>query len=608
MASPSGTFDFIIVGGGTAGLVLATRFSESPALGRVLVIEAGEDLTEDPRVNIPAMGAALMANSANWALAAVVQTGLKGRTASVPQGRMLGGSSAFNGFAFMPPSKSTVDMWAKLGNQGWDWSSFSKSMAQAYSAGAQGQGPIQLSIPNEEDWKWPAAWRDTLAGLGYPTTSNPYDNSGSCFGAILVGDSIDPDTKQRSYAGNAYYGQAKSRDSLTVWVGITIEKILFNKNKDNHGRVRAIGVQYKDENGQTKTVTADKEVILAAGAINSPKLLELSGIGDEAQLRLLQIPDIVVHNPFVGENLQNHVMCSLCFEVRPTKDRGYETTDSIIRQEPAALSAAMEAYGRQTGPLARSGTNAIALLPLPGIESEQGKQEILQILEKTVTLPGASAGDGKSRPFLKEQEDFVHRILSSPHEPSGHYITFSGFAVVAADGSIAGPPPGDERYYTIAPSLSHPLSRGSVHVSSASASSAPTIDPNYLSHPLDIEVLARHFQFAASRIASTEPLASHLTRKLGTSSDTTLDDFIHLDKTKEYLRNNATGAVHYVGSCSMMPRELGGVVDSKLRVYGCSNLRVCDASIVPIIPSCNIQATVYGVAEHGASLIMSDYI
>lgn len=505
---------------------------------------------------------------------------------------MLGGSSALNGLAFSATSKTNVDAWESLGNPGWGWSDYYESTKKSYTLPLQGagaNGPLQLSTP-EEDTEWPRSWRETLTALGFSVAGNPF--TGQSSGGLTVADSIHPVTKQRSYAGNAYLQPARSRDNLTIWTSTLAEKVTFDQS---NGTV-ATGVQVVKD-GESKFVAAH-EVIVAAGTINSPQLLELSGVGDAKLLQSLRI-NVVIDNPHVGENLQNHPMTTMSFEVRDQS--GFATMDKIARQDPSAIAAAMEAYSKQKGPLSRSGTNSAAQLPLPGIETKDGQRKLHELLQ--------SVGLGTSEnpnSFMKAYESFVRSVLLSSTEASGCYTAFPGFAGANSDGSMAGPPPGQENYFTIILLLAHPLSRGSVHINSKSTSpSAVTIDPKYFTHPLDLEVLARHLQFVET-IASTEPLATHL--KLdGKRSPLAppAGELADLVKAKEYIRKTAVGAHHFTGTCSMMPKELGGVVDAQLRVYGCRNLRVCDASIIPLTPRTNPQATVYGVAEHAAHIIMS---
>ena len=334
-------------------LVLATRLTEDPQV-QVLVLEAGEDLTADPRVNVPAMWVQLTGSPADWQFKTSPQQALGGREMAFPQGRLLGGSSALNTMLFIPSTKSNLDMWAKLGNQGWDSASLSASLEKVYilhsatptPSAKEGHGTIHASIP-QEDSKWPQVWRDTIAGLGFSVDNDPF--SENVCGAVSYPESIDPKSKTRSYPVNEYLGPARSRPNLTVWTSATVEKVLFSSCRDANEQPTATGVQYiSNKDGQTLTgqqVVARKEVILSAGTINTPRILELSGVGDAARLKALGIP-VVVDNSFVGENLQNHILVPMSFETAPGAGEGFETIDGLSRQDPAALAAAMEAYGR----------------------------------------------------------------------------------------------------------------------------------------------------------------------------------------------------------------------------------------------------------------------
>lgn len=574
--------------------MLAARLSEDPTV-TVLVLEAGDDQREDPRIAVPSMWPTLLNTSANWGFKTTPQPGLNGRQIPFTQGRLLGGSSAINGMSFTPTSKANVDAWAKLGNESWAWEQFAPSFAKSYTSPSAGDGqggPIKLSVPNDPDNPWAGIWYDTLGGLGYPGGGDAF--SGRVSGTFINTDAIDPATRRRSYAGNAYLGPASGRSNLTVLAQASVEKIVFDTS--NTDGIVANGVQYT-RNGQTHTAKVSREVILAAGAVNSPKILELSGVGNPEILQSLGI-DVVVRNKHVGENLQNHVMIGVSHQARD----GLRTMDPVARQEPTALGAAMEAYGKQAGPLASSGTNAVAQLPFPGIQTEEGKSDLERLLAEHMTRPV----DDKTTTdaFAKAHEDFVTAVLSSPDEASACYLSFPGFAWFQPDGLMAPPPMGPENYFSIALLLAHPLSRGSVHITSASAGADPSqvaIDSRHLTHPLDIEVLARHLRLLET-ITASEPLASHLEQG-GKRNPGAPETFSDLDVARDYVRATAVGGNHPVGTCSMMARELGGVVDSSLRVYGCANLRVCDASVIPILPRANLLATVYGVAEHAASII-----
>jgi choline dehydrogenase-like flavoprotein len=512
---------------------------------------------------------------------------------------MLGGSSGLNGFAFTPTSKSNIDAWAQLGNSGWDWDTVAKYFRKSYTLTKPSDpavqhlkldyidekvrgvdGPIQVSFPDEPENKWARSWLDTLGSLGYPPSNDPFN--GTALGAYVNAESVHPKTKTRSYSGNAYLDPARSRINLTIITGAVVEKIVF----DTSAEVVARGVQYRKE-GTPTTVQTTKEVILAAGAFNSPRLLELSGVGSAQLLKQHGIP-VVIDNTNVGENLQNHPMCGLSFEANDSA----MTIDPIARQEPAALGAAMEAYTTtQSGPFAHSGTYASAQLPLAN----------LQTAPKSVADLASPASQNGA--FAQAHARYVQSVLASPAEASGHYMSFPGYAAFTGDGSMAPPPAYGGNYFTVALLLAHPLSRGSSHIASADPTAKPAIDPRYFTHPLDLDVLARHLQFAEQAIVQTEPLKS-LLKPGGRRNPGAPESLKDVDDAKAYLRKTAVGAYHPCGTCAMMPKDLGGVVDDRLRVYGCTNLRVCDASVFPFIPRANPQATVYAVAERAADLIM----
>ncbi|KUJ07704.1 GMC oxidoreductase [Mollisia scopiformis] len=587
-------YDIVIIGGGTSGLVLANRLSEDPNL-QIIVLESGEDRSADPNTLTPGAWPLLSNSPDNWTFQTVPQKDLV-RQITVPQGKALGGSSAINSFLFTSTSKATVEGWKNLGNEGWDYTAYEKALKKSFTLHkplgvTEGSGPLQVTLGTPESL-WQKAWIDGLESVGFPKT-DPL--SGHLGGPNIAPESIDPRTKQRSYATNAYLDPVRSRPNLTIRTGTSVTKVLLERLSSTDDAV-AKGVQYISKDGSSHSAGVRKEVIISAGAINSPRILELSGIGGADLLQHLGI-DVIVDNPHVGENLQNHVFTGLVFEASDD----VETLDAFFRQDPDAVATAMQDYGTKgTGPLSTSNMTTMAQLPLPEFHTEVGRKELNQLFDLSALDPDSDSDTRTTPAFAAAHKTFVRSILTDPSEALGNYVFGAGYAPF--DGpSPAYRAPG--KHVSVAIELSHPLSRGSVHITSASPEHVSTneglrIDSRYLSHPLDLEVLARQVRFTEDIISRAEPLTRYL--KPYTKR------FTDLAVTKDYVRRTVDNAYHYTGTCSMMPRAMGGVVDNRLRVYGCSNVRVCDASIVPLEPTANPQAVIYGIAELAASFIKED--
>ncbi|KAH6673176.1 glucose-methanol-choline oxidoreductase-like protein [Halenospora varia] len=577
-------YDFIIVGGGTSGLVVATRLTEDPNTS-VLVLEAGEDHSADPRVITPALWPSLLGTEVDWGYLSEAQTGLNGKRIPLSQGRLLGGSSALNGLAFVAPSRFSVDAWEKFGNPGWNWQSLSSYFQKSCTltkpsdaacthlgldyvdetTSANFKGPVQASFAEEVSSPLPKAWVESFNNLGYTVSGDPF--TGEAVGGYVNAMNIHPVTKQRSHAGNAYYEPARARTNLTIVTSAVVEEILLERQVTD---VVAKGVAYTKD-GKKQTATASKDVILAAGVFNTPKLLELSGIGSTYLLN---------------------------FEVAD----GIATVDGLARKDMAAIGAAMATYQRdQSGLFATGGNFAGGFLPVTDFLTPDGKKDLKILL-------GSQILDDKL--FSKDHSAFVESLLQTSNEGSGGFFSYSAqgnfIPEVAATGSneiIGGSSPGN--FLTICCMLLHPLSRGSSHITSSDPAAKMAIDPAYLSHQLDLEVLARHVRFIG-KIASSEPLASFLKPggRRSNGAPTNLED---LELVKEYVKKAALSAWHPTSTCAMLPLEKGGVVDPELKVYGTKNLRIVDASVIPLATRGNSQTTVYAVAEKAADLIKATY-
>ena len=512
----------------------------------------------------------------------------------------MGGTSAINLNLLAYPSKSDLDGWEKLGNSGWNWDNMqpyyrkfhtlmppSKEVREVLQMGylddaAQGiSGPIQASFgdsPGPMDKAWPQTFRnlslamsgDHLSGVATGGHSNPA--------------TIDAKSRTRSHAGSSYYSaEIAHRPNLRVLTEALVEKVVLQESNND---LTATGVQFiTTQDGSRRTINASKEVILCAGSLLSPQILELSGIGDPTLLRSHNI-ELLVPNPNVGENLQDHQVAHLSFEVNDD----IPTADAF--RDLAVVQAAMSLYqSSRTGPFA-GGTYSSAFTSTPAFMSPDGQSDLQTLLA--------------AHPPITDQERLLHDLLLATGDSSSAQYFLGPFQINVGAGHLpsqflAPTLPGN--YLTLLVTVSHPFSRGSVHIASSDPREKPTLDPRYLSHPLDLEILARQTQFFDT-IASTPPWSSLLKpdgRRIPAGVD--LSD---LKQAKGLARQMITN-FHPVGTCPMGSREKGGVVDERLRVHGVKGLRVVDASVFPLIMRGNVVSSVYAVAERAAEMVREDW-
>ncbi|RAH41184.1 GMC family oxidoreductase [Aspergillus brunneoviolaceus CBS 621.78] len=599
------SYDYVVVGAGTSGLVLASRLTEDADVN-VLLIEAGANRMGDPRIETPGFLSTLYGNpDFDWDYMSEPQVHVNNRQIAQPRGRVVGGTSAMNFSVVMYPSESNFAAWKSLGNEGWgpedmapylrkfhtytppsEATSTLLSLERYMSPENQGtSGPVPITLPDVYG-PFNQAWDEAFARLGWRTDADPI--AGRKIGAFTAPLTVDGKTGQRGYAAAYYSPEVAQRPNLDLLTNTMVERVLLTEVE---GEVVATGVQVRAKDGERQEIPAAREVILCAGSMNTPQLLELSGIGQRELLEKHDIP-VILDRPGVGENLQDHCLASINFEVADDQVSG------DIMRDPNVVQSLIQLYEQTRGGPLSGMPISMAYLPLVDHDGQLSREKVHELLDQHL---GQQAAD--LSPALQKQFALQRELLQAGHNASSQYMLMPiqthmlPGATTLAD-VLAKSLPGN--YLTVMVLHNHPFSRGSVHIRSGNVEDKPVFDPNYLSHPLDLEILARHVQFL-DQIVATEPLASML--KPQSRIPQGVVDYSDLEKTKEVVKERLYTCFHPAGTCAMMPAELGGVVDSQLKVHGTRNLRVVDASIFPLEPAGNIQATVYAVAERAADLI-----
>ena len=532
-------FDYIVVGAGSAGCVLAARLSEDPAT-RVLLLEAGPP-DKSLWIHLPiGYGKTMWSPKYNWCFSTDPDPNMNGRRIYWPRGKTLGGSSSINGLIYIRGQREDYDHWAALGNSGWSYDEvlpyFIRSEGNQRGAIPLhgGDGPLRVSDIDAKH-ELIEAFIDGAGQIGVPRTDD--FNGARQEGAGYF--QLNTWKGWRCSTAKAYLGPGKTRSNLRIETDAQATGIVFE------GR-RAVGVRWS-QGGQSKITRCRAEVLLAAGALQSPQLLQLSGIGPKALLDRFAIP--VVHAlEGVGENLQDHLQVRL----------GYECTKPITTNDELNSWLGQVKIGLQwlifrSGPLAiginQAGCFMYALRRADG--SAEAKTPDIQF--HVATLSADMAG-GKVHPY-------------------------SGF--------------------TFSVCQLRPESRGHVRVRSTDPFAPPEMQPNYLSTELDRRTLVAALK-AARAIAATPALKPYVKREVKPGPDAASDaDLL------EFCRNNGATIFHPSGTCRM-GRDAAAVVDARLRVHGLSGLRVTDCSAMPAPVSDNTSAPAVMIAEKAIDMIRED--
>ncbi|KVL51810.1 GMC family oxidoreductase [Burkholderia territorii] len=529
------SFDYIIVGGGSAGCILADRLSESGRF-RVLLLEAGS-VDRSIWLRMPLGFAKLFYHRKyNWRYQTAPQQELAGQRVYTPRGKVLGGSGAINAMIYVRGQQQDFDDWAAQGNPGWGWDAvlpwFKRLESHPAGDTEWHGGSGRIHITRDPVHPICESFFDACSALGH--RFNPDFN-----GARLEGFGVyDINTRdgQRDSSCTAYLHPARKRSNLVVRTDALVERVLFDQYRT------AIGVEVR-VGGHRLRFAARREVILSAGAVETPKLLQCSGVGDAALLMRHQIP-VVHHAPAVGRNLQDHLCASYYFRAnRPT-------VNDEIRGLPRQARAMFQYLCRRTG-----------------------------IFATTVKAGG----------FLRTSDAEPVPNMQLYFNPLSYVLPESGGM------------PRVEPYsgYTIFFSPCRPTSRGTVELTSPDAHDAPRIDPNYLSTEHD-----RREAIAGSRLVRELAATSGLKRV--TSEEVRPAAAVSDDESMlRFFREQSGSVYHLCGSCAMGSDGARTVVNSQLQVHGVTNLRVVDASVFPNITSGNINAPTMMVAEKAANLILA---
>ena len=539
MSNIFGTYDFVIVGAGTAGCVLANRLSVDPAV-RVLLLEAGGK-DDWIWIHIPVGYLYCIGNPrTDWCYHTEPCDGLNGRSILYARGKVLGGCSSINAMVYMRGQSRDYDAWAAGGNPGWAWKDvfpvFKRSedhyggVSEIHGAGGEWRVEEQRL-----EWEILDTWRDAAEQCGIPKIAD--FNGGDNFGSARF--QVNQRTGVRWNASKAFLRPAMKRPNLTVLTNVHATRIRLQLRE---GKQQATGVEFI-RNNETLFAEASGETILASGAINSPQLLQLSGVGPGPLLREHGIS--VAHElPGVGENLQDHLQLRMAFKVQGVRTLN-EWSNSLFGKAQMAMQYALY----RTGPL---------------------------------TMAPSQLGAFAKSDAGQESANIEYHI-----QP----LSLDKF----------GDPPHPFPAFTASVCNLRPESRGFVRIKSADPHTHPVIQPNYLSTAQDRKVAVDSMRLTR-KISAAPALAKYRPEEFlpGPSFQT-------FDAMANAAGNIGTTIFHPVGTCRMGPAsDSTAVVDARLRVHGIARLRVVDASIMPLIPSGNTNSPTIMIAEQGSRFILED--
>ncbi|KAG8671264.1 hypothetical protein FPOAC2_04594 [Fusarium poae] len=570
MAVPETTYDFIVCGGGTSGCVIAARLAEDPNV-KVLVIEAGQHNEHLENVHMVGGWSQNFDKETDWNVVSTQGSGVNNRQVKLSRGKFLGGSSGCNGTLMVKGMKQDYDDWNL---PGWSGDDMFKYMLKAehfhtkdWFKETKGSHGYEGHVHTEPHDLAPISnmIADSMVSKGLPLDHDMFATGENPHGC---GHSVRTVHQGLRTTSADFITKQKPRDNLHLMVETHVEKVLIEK--DAQGELKATGVRAAKPDGTFVEFKASKEVIVSGGAYCSPNILNRSGIGAKDELEKHGITTLV-DLPGVGKNLQDHLIVFMFYE---TEKEGL-TTDSLLYHGDALSKALTQWKEEKKGPM--------TVFPF-GIFAYARIDERLKDSEIWNSAPRKEGRDPMGlTPKQPQIEFFTTECYGGPKQ----YDQF---------------PINGKHAFSMIAELFAPKSRGTVTLRNTEATAIPVVDCNYLSDPLDLEVLAEACAFGNEIIvegAGTKDIVK---------GSWPADLVHHKHKTredwKEYVKDNATTCYHASGTCAAGKKgDPKAVVDEKLQVHGVKGLRVADCSIMPTINNGHTQMPAYGIGEKAADMI-----
>ncbi|KAI8931830.1 hypothetical protein NX059_011467 [Plenodomus lindquistii] len=585
-ATQSIRYDYIIVGGGTTGLVVANRLTEDPTK-TVLVIENG-DLNNGTLSSIPGNSGGLNI-AAMYDIYSAPVSRLGNQSFLVTVGNVVGGGSYVNGMQWDRGADADYDAWAKLGNKGWDWKglqpyfrkshsfdppseNITKEFGISYDASAYGNGPVKVTIP---DYQFPDM-KTIYHSWDNVSIPHPREGFAEPVGVYWSPNSVNKSSATRSTSRSAYYDPVVGRKNLKLMANTHVDEIVFAK--DRKGGLAAVGVKFTPvKGGKTIQVTASKEVILAAGGVFTPHLLMYSGIGPKSVLEAAGV-EVKKNLPAVGSNFQDHIANYMNFDIQglSPENMGALNTNSTFNQ-----TSYDEYIKYKTGPYSVGKANGLVFMALQHFDSDYNTT-VSKIRTQVATdfLPERYAQDDKLLAGFSRQRKILIDQFSGTEAGVGEVVIQPwGFSGIANN---------------------KPLSRGTITLNNTHPAAYPIVQWNTFQNPVDAEVMVALTKFNRAHWAS-KGLAQY--KPVETSPGPQYQTDEEIIQGGVVSGSLQPSFAHPSGGCSMMPEKYGGCVSDELLVHGVKQLSVIDASIIPMIPAAHLQATMYAIAEKAADII-----